>query len=72
MEGCEDLRQGDVKALGEKMLRIHEGLSKGYEVSCKELNFLVNVEKGEHDFLGASMMGGDFGGCTINIVKKVW
>ena len=51
------------------MLQTHEGLSKEYEVSCKELDFLVDYVKNLDYVLGARMMGGGFGGCTINIVK---
>jgi len=63
------LKEGDLKELGELMFQTHEGLSKAYEVSCKELDFLVEQVKGLDDVLGARMMGGGFGGCTINIVK---
>lgn len=63
------LKEGDLKALGHLMFETHEGLSKAYEVSCKELDFLVDLVKGLDDVLGARMMGGGFGGCTINIVK---
>lgn len=70
LTGCEDLKAGNLKALGEKMFRTHEGLSKEYEVSCKELDFLVQEVKGEASVLGARMMGGGFGGCTINLVKE--
>ena len=70
LTGCEDLKRGDLKALGQKMFRTHEGLSKEYEVSCKELDYLVDYVKGASDVLGARMMGGGFGGCTINIVKE--
>ena len=70
LTGCEDLKRGDLQALGQKMFRTHEGLSKEYEVSCKELDFLVDYVKGNSDVLGARMMGGGFGGCTINIVKE--
>lgn len=63
------LKEGDLKALGQLMFETHEGLSKAYEVSCKELDFLVDQVKGLDDVLGARMMGGGFGGCTINIVK---
>ena len=52
------------------MYRTHEGLSQEYEVSCKELDFLVESVKGNSKVLGARMMGGGFGGCTINIVKE--
>lgn len=69
LTGCEDLRNGDLKSLGKKMFQTHEGLSKEYEVSCKELDFLVDAVRNDPDVIGARMMGGGFGGCTINIVK---
>ena len=65
-----DLLAGDIKAFGQKMFETHEGLSKLYEVSCPELDILVNAVKDNPHVLGARMMGGGFGGCTINIVKK--
>ncbi len=68
-EGCEDLKRGDIKALGKKMFQTHEGLRNEYEVSCKELDYLVDKVKDNSDVLGARMMGGGFGGCTINLVK---
>jgi galactokinase len=52
------------------MFATHKGLSEQYEVSCKELDFLVAVASGMPDVIGARMMGGGFGGCTINIVKE--
>jgi len=52
------------------MFRTHDGLSREYEVSCKELDFLVDAVRGNPDVVGARMMGGGFGGCTINIVKE--
>ncbi|HEX5150720.1 MAG TPA: galactokinase [Parafilimonas sp.] len=70
LQGCKDLQAGDVKALGKKMFRTHEGLSKEYEVSCKELDFLVDAVKDNPGVIGARMMGGGFGGCTINIIKE--
>lgn len=70
LEACEDLKEGDLKSLGKKMFQTHDGLSKEYEVSCKELDFLVNAVRNNTDVLGARMMGGGFGGCTINIVKE--
>jgi galactokinase len=70
LEGCEDLKSGDISALGQKMFQTHEGLSKQYEVSCKELDFLVDHVKQNPFVLGARMMGGGFGGCTINLVKE--
>lgn len=70
LTGCEDLKRGDLAALGKKMFLTHEGLSKDYEVSCPELDFLVNAVKNNPNVVGARMMGGGFGGCTINLVKE--
>jgi len=65
-----DLATGDIQAFGKKMFETHEGLSKLYEVSCPELDFLVEAVSNNENILGARMMGGGFGGCTINIIKK--
>ncbi len=70
LAGCDDLKKGDIAALGRKMFQTHNGLSKQYEVSCKELDFLVDHVKNNPAVLGARMMGGGFGGCTINLVKE--
>jgi galactokinase len=70
LTGCDDLQNGDIAALGKKMFATHEGLSKQYEVSCKELDFLVNSVIDNDAVPGARMMGGGFGGCTINLVKE--
>ena len=70
LKGCEELQQGNINALGIRMFQTHEGLSKDYEVSCKELDFLVDAVKNDPAVLGARMMGGGFGGCTINLVKE--
>ncbi|TKK70229.1 galactokinase [Ilyomonas limi] len=70
LAACEYLEEGDMQAFGKKMYESHEGLSKKYEVSCKELDFLVEQVKNNPDVLGARMMGGGFGGCTINLVKE--
>jgi galactokinase len=67
---CNDLQNGDLFSLGNKMFETHDGLSKEYEVSCKELDFLVDAVRGNEYVIGARMMGGGFGGCTINIVKN--
>ncbi|HLT74231.1 MAG TPA: hypothetical protein VKZ68_04075, partial [Ohtaekwangia sp.] len=56
-------------AFGEKMYQTHDGLSRLYEVSCKELDFLVSQAK-LFQVVGARMMGGGFGGCTINIISR--
>ena len=52
------------------MVATHDGLSKMYEVSCPELDFLVDFVRDRPDVIGARMMGGGFGGCTINLVKE--
>ena len=66
----QDLGKGDMQAFGKKMFETHKGLSKLYEVSCPELDFLVEAVSNNENVLGARMMGGGFGGCTINIIKK--
>ena len=63
------LKDGNLEALGQLMFETHQGLSESYKVSCKELDFLVNEVKDSGIVLGARMMGGGFGGCTLNIVK---
>ena len=65
-----DLEKGDIDAFGRRMYASHEGLSRKYEVSCPELDFLVEQVKDHPGVIGARMMGGGFGGCTINLVKK--
>jgi galactokinase len=66
----QDLAKGDMQAFGKKMFETHKGLSSLYEVSCPELDFLVEAVSNNENVLGARMMGGGFGGCTINIIKK--
>jgi galactokinase len=70
VKGCEDLNKGNIQALGKRMFQTHYGLSEEYEVSCKELDFLVDAVKDNPNVVGARMMGGGFGGCTINLVKE--
>ncbi|TVQ11765.1 MAG: galactokinase [Balneolaceae bacterium] len=65
---CEDLLSEDLKSFGEKMYQSHHGLKENYEVSCYELDVLVDATEGLDGVLGARMMGGGFGGCTINLV----
>jgi galactokinase len=62
------LKKGDLITLGALMYASHEDLSKNYEVSCEELDFLVTLAKEDDAILGARMMGGGFGGCTINLI----
>lgn len=68
--GCEALRRNDVVSFGKKMYASHVGLSKLYEVSCPELDYLVELARLEHSIIGSRMMGGGFGGCTINLIRK--
>jgi galactokinase len=68
--GCHDLATGNLQALGKKMFATHHGLSNRYEVSCKELDYLVHFVQNNNAVLGARMMGGGFGGCTINLVQE--
>ncbi len=70
LAACNDLENNDIVAFGKKMFETHDGLSKLYEVSCKELDFLVNQVRDNAAVVGARMMGGGFGGCTINLVKE--
>lgn len=70
IEGSKDLQQGDLRKFGAKMYACHEGLSKMYEVSCPELDLLVDYTKNEAGVIGARMMGGGFGGCSINLVMN--
>ena len=66
---CDALNAGDYETVGKKMYETHEGLSKEYEVSCEELDFLNDIAK-ENGVTGSRIMGGGFGGCTINLVKE--
>ncbi len=67
---CEALDNGDITTLGKLMFETHEGLSKDYEVSCSELDFIVDLAKDEENIIGSRLMGGGFGGCAITLVKK--
>ncbi len=69
VEACNDLKEGNLEAFGKEMYATHQGLSQSYEVSCPELDFLVQWSEDKEQILGARMMGGGFGGCTINLVK---
>lgn len=67
---CAALDQGAIETLGQLMFETHAGLSKEYEVSCDELDYLVDFVKNEKAVVGSRLMGGGFGGCTINLIKK--
>ncbi len=70
LDGVAALEAGDVETFGQLMYGSHEGLSKWYEVSCPELDILVDIARQQPGVLGARMMGGGFGGCTINLVRE--
>ncbi len=72
LKAAELIQSGDIKGFGELMYQTHEGLSKNYEVSCPELDFLVDLSKDIPQVVGSRMMGGGFGGCTINLVKETF
>ena len=68
LDVCDALGRGDYETVGRRMYETHWGMSKDYEVSCEELDFLVEVAEA-CGVTGSRIMGGGFGGCTINLVK---
>ncbi|HLA55031.1 MAG TPA: galactokinase [Flavobacterium sp.] len=70
LDAVDALEQSDIKTLGNLMSLTHDGLSREYEVSCPEIDFLVFAALKENSVLGSRMMGGGFGGCSINLVEK--
>ncbi|MCC5907235.1 MAG: galactokinase [Balneolaceae bacterium] len=70
LDACDDLESGNINSFGRRMYESHYGLRDEYEVSCRELDLLVEITENLDPVLGARMMGGGFGGCTINLVKK--
>jgi galactokinase len=70
LQACVALEKGDLKAFGKLMTKTHEGLSNDYAVSCKELDSLVELLKDNPYVYGSRMMGGGFGGCTINLIEN--
>ncbi len=69
-QAVRSLEKKDWEDFGNLLYQSHEGLSKKYEVSCQELDLLVSLAQKEEAVLGARMMGGGFGGCTLNLIKK--
>lgn len=69
LDVCDALEKGDYETVGDRMYGTHYGMSKEYEVSCDELDFLNDIAK-ECGVTGSRVMGGGFGGCTINLVKE--
>jgi len=70
INSCAALQDNKLEILGELMYATHDGLRDDYEVSCRELDILVNFASTQDSVIGARMMGGGFGGCTINLVLK--
>ena len=68
LDVCDALQRGDYETVGRCMYETHNGLSKDYEVSCVELDYLNDIAR-ECGVTGSRIMGGGFGGCTINLVK---
>ncbi len=68
LDVCAALEKDDYETVGQKMYETHYGMSKQYEVSCEELDYLNDIAK-ECAVTGSRVMGGGFGGCTINLVK---
>lgn len=68
LDVCDALERNDYETVGEMMYQTHFGMSKLYEVSCEELDFLAKLAR-KMDVTGCRVMGGGFGGCTINLVK---
>ena len=70
IKACEALDKGNIELLGQLLFETHYGLSQEYEVSCAELDMLVDTAKADDSIIGSRLMGGGFGGCTINLIKK--
>ena len=70
LKAIEALQNGEILILGELLFEAHNGLSKEYEVSTKDVDQLVKIARKSPDIIGARQMGGGFGGCTINLVRK--
>ena len=69
LDVCDALERDDYETVGQKMYETHDGMSRLYEVSCEELDFLNGIAR-DCGVTGSRVMGGGFGGCTINLVKK--
>jgi galactokinase len=69
-DAVDALENSDFRELGKLMTETHQGLAKEYEVSCDEIDFLVKLVSNNEKVLGSRMMGGGFGGCSINLVEK--
>jgi galactokinase len=70
IQACTALDNGNIELLGQLLFETHDGLSQEYAVSCAELDMLVDTAKKDDAIIGSRLMGGGFGGCTINLIKK--
>lgn len=70
VKSFEAFQNNDLETVGKLLYESHKGMQFQYKISCVEIDFLVQMAKNNSDILGARMMGGGFGGCTINIIKK--
>ncbi len=69
LKAVKALQHKDFSYFGKLLYESHKGLKENYKVSCEELDFLVEIAKKNPNLLGARMVGGGFGGCTLNVVK---
>jgi len=70
LDAFDALKNNNIERFGDLLYASHEGMQYQYMISCEELDFLVNATKETDSILGSRMMGGGFGGCTINIIHK--
>jgi galactokinase len=70
LSACDALKENNLNRLGALMYQTHDGLSNDYEVSCEELDYLVDAVRNDSAVYGSRMMGGGFGGCTINLIEN--
>jgi len=70
LDAVQALKNNNLRKFGDLMYKTHTGLSEKYGVSCPELDFLVTFSRKESRLLGSRMMGGGFGGCTLNIIHS--
>lgn len=72
LQAADHIQKKNIKEVGALMYQTHQGLSQDYEVSCPEIDFLVDFTKDIPQVLGSRMMGGGFGGCTINLIEHAY
>ena len=62
------LKKGDLNLIGDILNQSHSSLANNYEVSCFEIDAIINISKKQKGFYGGRIMGGGFGGCTLNLI----